>query len=329
MTDNGACLFGAEVLRKHLRALELETKAVYAGAEDIEYVHRARVASRRLRASLPLFADCLPRKKLGKWLQQIRRVTRALGRARDTDVQIASVREFYQAGLPPYQQAGIQRLLLRLWQQRQKVQKPTAQAVKELQKSALFAEMRRQFDGMAKQKENATYTTTALLQLSGQAIVRQLDALLQYQEAVLQPENIEQLHALRIEAKALRYILEVFAPLYSSALQEELDAVRAAQELLGDIHDCDVWIDYLPLFLEQERQRVIEYTGFERAFYSLVDGITAFQQNRQLKRQATYNIFVQHWQGWQEQNLWDNLRRKAAPSFPDPEQIFPPLKASS
>src|SRR5512141_1839971 len=84
--DEAFCVFGACVLEKHLQALSEEVEGVRAGMEDIEFVHRARVASRRLRATLPLFAGCLPRKKTKKWLSQIRAVTRALGAARDTDV---------------------------------------------------------------------------------------------------------------------------------------------------------------------------------------------------------------------------------------------------
>ena len=34
-------------------------------ADDIEHVHRMRVASRRLRAALPLFANCFPEKSTG------------------------------------------------------------------------------------------------------------------------------------------------------------------------------------------------------------------------------------------------------------------------
>ena len=59
--------------------------------QDIEYIHRMRVASRRLRAALPLFASCIPEKKYRSWMLEIQKITRALGDARDTDVQIAFI----------------------------------------------------------------------------------------------------------------------------------------------------------------------------------------------------------------------------------------------
>jgi CHAD domain-containing protein len=76
-----------------LEAFEKEIEGVRA-AEDIEYIHRMRVASRRLRAALPLFLSCLPQKQYARWMKEITGITRALGEARDADVQIAFLARF-------------------------------------------------------------------------------------------------------------------------------------------------------------------------------------------------------------------------------------------
>jgi CHAD domain. len=55
--DEGFCLFGAETLRKLTEDLVAEADGV-RHSDDIEYIHRMRVASRRIRAALPLFAPC-------------------------------------------------------------------------------------------------------------------------------------------------------------------------------------------------------------------------------------------------------------------------------
>ena len=89
----GLAVFAAQQLIPRLDAMSREVEGVRAG-EDIEYLHRMRVASRRLRAALPIFAPCLPRKKYGRWLADIRRITRVLGDARDADVQIAALKRF-------------------------------------------------------------------------------------------------------------------------------------------------------------------------------------------------------------------------------------------
>jgi CHAD domain-containing protein len=48
----------------------------------------------------------------------------------------------------------------------------------------------------------------------------------------------EKLHAFRIASKKFRYTLELFAPLYGSALTGWLGSIKAIQTLLGDINDC-------------------------------------------------------------------------------------------
>src|SRR5512136_2530135 len=114
-------LFGLEALQERLPALAQEIEGVRA-AEDIEDVHRMRVASRRVRNALALFGDDLPKKHYDRWRVDLRRITRALGAARDTDVQIAWVEDFSNRTEDPELRVGIERLLLRLRQQRARLQ---------------------------------------------------------------------------------------------------------------------------------------------------------------------------------------------------------------
>ena len=79
--DADFCFYGARTLLKYLDAMTGMIDGVRQN-EDVECLHRMRVASRRLRSLLPLFTDCLPRKQSARWRRQLRRVTRALGRAR-------------------------------------------------------------------------------------------------------------------------------------------------------------------------------------------------------------------------------------------------------
>ena len=56
--------------------------------EDVERVHDMRVATRRLRAALEVFAPCFPRKRHRKALKRVKRLADALGERRDLDVEI-------------------------------------------------------------------------------------------------------------------------------------------------------------------------------------------------------------------------------------------------
>ena len=77
-----------------------------------------------------------------------------------------------------------------------------------------------------------------------------IDELYDFVPAVLDPKRVKKLHAMRIAAKRLRYVLEVtssacFGPYALTATKR----VRELQDLLGEIHDCDVQLPRVQLSL--------------------------------------------------------------------------------
>ncbi len=325
--DEGACVYGAGVLLKHLEDLEKEMDGVREGSQDIDPVHDARVASRRLRATLPLFEDCLPSKKAKKWLKKIRKVTSTLGDARDTDVQLEWLRKF-QNKLPDKKyQPGVTRLILRLGQKREKLQAPLSTAMEKLNDSRMLNDMAGALQPAAERGEEVYIYTPALYQHSFQSVTGRLDALLAFDAIVDQPDKVTELHQMRIAAKWLRYTMETFAPLYADQLQAYIQAVKSTQDQLGEIHDCDVWQQFLACFQEEERQRTRDYFGHERPFKRLVEGIQYLAQDRLQERSRLYQQFSERWHGWQSTELWDALRRTIQVPFLQPSQIYPPLNS--
>lgn len=327
--DEGACVFGAKVLLKHQKSLAEEVEGLQSGGEGIEWIHRARVASRRLCATLPLFKDCLPRKKSKAWLKQIRKVTKKLGQARDSDVQI-EVLEGFQAALTddPYR-PGVERLLLRKRQQREQLQQPVMDAMDHLVDSQTLDEMKDYLDPLADREDSVYLYTPTLYQHSFHAIQQRLDDFLSFETVVPHPEMAHELHQMRIAAKWLRYTLETFAPLYASELKVFIDSIKEVQDLLGELHDCDVWLETLPQFETDERQRTLDYFGSDEVMRSLEPGLQYFRADRQRKRDKSYEAFTARWQQWKDKGLWEKLHRAIQIPFPQPEDIYPPLSSQS
>src|SRR5215217_7980282 len=73
---------------------------------DIERVHDMRVASRRLRAVLEIFAPCFPASEFDGVLRDVKRLADALGERRDPDVHIAALQQFAKA-LAPANRPGV------------------------------------------------------------------------------------------------------------------------------------------------------------------------------------------------------------------------------
>lgn len=324
--DEATCIYGAGVMLKHLEALEQESSGLHAGEKDIEFIHRARVATRRLRATIPLFVSCFPKKKTRQWRLQIRSITQALGAARDTDVQIERVEKIAEKLTDKRFRAGIERLLLRLRQERERLQPAVGDAAASLMTGSLFEEMRTFLEPLAAQA-SSVYIYTPDLYLHGfQSIKQRFDAFMAYEQILFQPEKVLELHEMRIAAKWLRYTMETFAPLYAEQLKSALQVTRKVQDLLGDIHDCDVWQDFLEDFLEQERQRTQEYFGSEKPFKLLAPGIEFFIQNRRQAREDTYQELLASWQRWQEEQVWDSLMKTIQSPFFQAKHFYPPVQ---
>jgi CHAD domain-containing protein len=270
-----------------------------------------RVASRRLRAALDLFQDTLPHKKFANWERQVKRITRALGAARDTDVQIAALDECLGSLTEPRHRPGVQRLRLRLQQRRERLQADVLKALDGWEASALADDMSQSLrQTLVQARLNQVEAVSPLVfQQAHSNISLRLEEFMSYESCVRRPEQIAELHAMRIAAKRLRYTLEIFAPLYEDELKEPLKAAREAQDLLGDIHDCDVWAQYLPQFIEEERARTLEYFGNARAFGRLTTGLAYLQQDRKQRRDQRYHEFVRFWEQTQEQAVWGQLRQ--------------------
>jgi len=303
-------IFGASLILRHLDALVIEISGVRA-AEDIEFIHRMRVASRRLRNALPIFRQALPTSKMDVWSKEIRNITRSLGAARDLDVQLDSLQIFLDSVHTISQLVpGIRRLMLRWEQQRSKLQTNVLKALDHFESVGVAQKIHSTLDPLASQFDATLPPHADLYQLSHQVISNRLAEFFSRDIAIRDPQNIAELHAQRISAKHLRYTMELFAPLYSNDLRPYLNTCRKFQDQLGSIHDCDIWIVLLPEFMLQEKQRTIKYFGKPDPFNLLVPGLLEFQTNRTSMRNTLYSEFIADWDSAIRKALWQQLRNQ-------------------
>ncbi|NTU75430.1 MAG: CHAD domain-containing protein, partial [Anaerolineaceae bacterium] len=102
--------------------------------------------------------------------------------------------------------------------------------------------------------------------------------------------------------------LEIFSPLLPQQyVSQTLQFMKSIQDALGAIHDQDVWMDTLPVFMEKEKKRTIQYFGNARPFQRLQPGLMAFLEFNRIQRDAAFNDFQEHWGNWKKQGKWTNL----------------------
>lgn len=83
-----------------------------------------------------------------------------------------------------------------------------------------------------------------------------IDEMWSWSPHVEHPERVEELHALRISVKRLRYCIEFLAPGTPPERKAVLGTLVELQDRLGAIHDCDVWADLLRRELRAELKRL-------------------------------------------------------------------------
>jgi len=305
--DESVRVYGAGILLNNLQALQAEIDGVRQ-ARDIEFIHRMRVASRRLRSALTIFEGCLPASKRERWINEIQGVTRALGAARDLDVQIELVRNFEKSLADPVNRPGARRLLLRLSQRRVRRQAKVIQALEVLEANQTIPKMGAKLIPLDGQRDKIYLFSPALYQLSFDVNSVQLDNLLAFDAIAGNVDEVEAHHAMRIAAKKLRYSLEAFAPLYENELKEPLSVLRNIQDALGEIHDCDVWAAFLPQFINDESQRTQQYFGSLKTMKRLIPGLLFFEQNRHQSRLDNFQSFSSQWQTLKDNGHWQVVR---------------------
>jgi CHAD domain-containing protein len=227
------------VMREHFEQFSVREPGSRLG-EDPEAVHRMRVATRRLRAAMSLFSDYLPadaerlRVELG-WVAQ------ALGGVRDLDVQLERVRAWHteDAAIDPDALLSLDTLLSG---QREHARVRLLHAL-DAPRYAKFVEdygaALRAGPGRSAMPARRARKEMPSLVLRRYVKVRASG------DAIDAGSPPEELHALRIQCKRLRYALEFAATLYPKPIRSFVPRLVALQDLLGNHQDAYVAITQL------------------------------------------------------------------------------------
>ena len=129
---------GQRMLRERVEKL-LDWRDEVLRNEDIEAVHKMRVATRRLRATLDAFETCCEPEQFKKVYRRIKKMADLLGSARDTDVMVQGLRTQIEQIVerPEEEIAGLQWLIQRLDTYRRQRQRTLADFFKRLDEKDL------------------------------------------------------------------------------------------------------------------------------------------------------------------------------------------------
>jgi CHAD domain-containing protein len=222
------------LLRQRLVSLLKFMPAAQAGDEIS--VHQARVASRRLREALPVLGTRADEDQLDRVQKRVRRITRALGPVRELDVTLLLLAELEGREAAPLR--AIDRVRTAVLEERQKRR---SEMLDEITPSRLD-KLTRRLVRVAAPEERPHVTRNAREEAAAQSAqrARNLKSAIEHAGGIYLPDR---LHRVRVEAKKLRYALEIQRELTRARAMVGLARLRSEQDMLGRMHDLEILID--------------------------------------------------------------------------------------
>lgn len=227
---------------------------------DPEGVHDMRVASRRLRSALKDFKPYLRQRKLSSAAADLKRVADALGAVRDEDVAIMALEELQGEAPKEDVAAGVAELVDERRARREAARVALAQAITEERLAELQAEFVAAVERAVEPRDGRRKKKTPVAELSfreagREVVLARFAELRKLSGCLYRPFEADPLHEMRIAAKRLRYAMELFAACWNDALTEQAAEVAELQASLGELHDCDVWLEGFGRMLRDMRKR--------------------------------------------------------------------------
>ena len=228
------------VLRRQFTALLAREPGTRLG-DDPEELHDMRVASRRLRAALSLFADVLP-PSAAKLEDDLRWVGHTLGAVRDLDVQLEQLDAWFLQ-LPEIDREPLASLRSLLEAKRSDARETMLNAF-DSRRYELFVGRFGRLLRSARGRRTGPASMPALA-VAPDLIEARFRALRKAGDQIEAGSPAADYHRVRIRGKRFRYALEFLAELYQGRSRALTRRVVALQDVLGVHQDVEVAIERL------------------------------------------------------------------------------------
>jgi CHAD domain-containing protein len=264
-----------------------------------------RVATRRMRAAFEVFKPFFKPKAIKNHLKGLRATGRALGRVRDLDVFMQKAR-YYLETLPEGERPGLKPLLTG-WQQERVADREKMLSHLD---STSFERFKQDFNDFtcspgagARHISKNDQRPDLVKHVVPVLIYTNLAAVRAY-ESIVPTATIEQLHALRIEFKKLRYTLEFFREVLGKQSREVINDLKSLQDHLGDLNDANVACEILRDFIENWEERQILVPLYER---QNPEPVVTYLAAKHAERHKLLVTFPQAWAHFNRPEFLENL----------------------
>ena len=212
---------------------------------DTEILHDFRVSIRRTRSALGQVKSVFPVRTTNRFKKDFATVGKLSNELRDLDVYLLKEAQ-YKAMLPAALRDHIDPLFNHLREKRSKALRQVIRGLKAKNHDKIIQDWEAFLKKPVRNSASAGNAGLPVLDLACKRINKKYIAIVKAGSMILENTQDEKLHALRIECKKLRYLMEFFASLYApkkiGALIEQL---KKLQDNLGDFNDLCIQVEYL------------------------------------------------------------------------------------
>ena len=222
--------------RRLLTAIELTVDGTRQQI-DPEFLHDLRVASRRTRAALSQLKHVFDPEQVAGFRAELKWIGDVTGPARDLDVFLLRWAALVDALGGP-DRAALMPIQQRLVERRQEVQGQVVALLDSERFGRLVTEWGR---FLAQEGGDGRHGSRTVLRVANRRIRKRRRRILAQGAAIGPDSPATDLHAMRLECKKLRYLLEMFRSLYpADEVSGLIRALKQFQDTLGDFNDLAI-----------------------------------------------------------------------------------------
>jgi CHAD domain-containing protein len=301
-------LFAAYCFRHILPDFSERVEKARLGKVGNNSVHQMRVASRQLRALLFNFKENYPAKTVSLIQQEIKIFSGVLGPYREMILLENQLTNILQTDCPNDIKSGVQLLIKDIHKQYKRQKKLVPAAADRMATSQGMAALRKI---SFREKELPGFEkicrSPKLIHKAKEDIQRWIRTIFRDEISLANEIPTERFHQMRINMKYLRYTLQDYACLHKNGFRRSLERLVALQDLMGDIHDLQVWEEHVIATAQNLR---VKYGEDDPRSCDVIKASNYLAVAWQKTYMDEYRKFIVQWYQIKNDGYWRKLKLK-------------------
>ncbi|MFN2390605.1 MAG: CHAD domain-containing protein [Pyrinomonadaceae bacterium] len=231
--------------------------------------------------------------------KELKQLADALGAVRDQDVAIVALEELQaQTETEPIKE-GVGKLLEERSDLRETARLDLTQALAVSNLNDLQQRFAAAIDKVARPKKSKR--VVSFNEAGRDVVADSLQDLLDLGASLYEPFRTKELHEMRIAAKRLRYAVELFTACWGERIAPFAEEIADMQGFLGEVHDCDVWIESMGKRLQRgQGNAATNGSDYQTASWLLSEFVK--------KRTKEYRSALKLWSEWEANHFAERMR---------------------